>query len=186
MLTALLSPLAHAIDGNDELHLELATGESVSGWFYSSQAGELELTGANTHRIVPIFLVSGVVRDGEPLDLALFHSELLARELAYARFREHPPPHPAPSVAFGASLLWAGAGHAALGDWRSFALYSIVEAGLVGTATWAALGEGTQGTLLPVAAVDLLFRGYAAGESARIARARRRALQSRSPLDPAR
>ncbi|MEC8424487.1 MAG: hypothetical protein VX000_11970, partial [Myxococcota bacterium] len=87
-------------------------------------------------------------------------------------FRQDPPPHPREGVVMGAAVLWAGAAPASVGDWKKAAAYSLVETVLVGTAV-ANVRAGGGAVLLPLAGLDVLFKGYAAGEAVRVTRKRR-------------
>lgn len=163
------------LDGNDRLKLSLATGEVVGGWFYDVDDQFIVLSGDNRFAEVPLALVVGVVHDGTPEPLDLFFEDVAqarARSVVIGDLRA-----PAPAAVIGMSFVWAGSGHAALGDWRGFAGYSVVECAILGTAAWNISQEPNLAVLLPLAGLDLIFKGYAAGESARIARSRRSRLR---------
>ena len=63
-----------------------------------------------------------------------------------------------------------------VGDWRRAAAYTLVEGVLIGTAV-ANIRAGGGAVLLPLAGLDLLFKGYAAGEAVRVTRRRREMLR---------
>jgi hypothetical protein len=183
VITALLGLIvatgaASALDGNDTLELQIAGGSHLSGWFYSVADGVLTLSGGDTFQSVPVASITSVRRDGELLPLDRFHAEVGAAQATLEAFRADPPPHPAAGVVIGASVLWAGAAPAAVGDWKRFAAYSVVEGVLVGTAI-ANVSAGSGAVLLPLAALDILFKGYAAGESVRVTKKRRAQLKPR-------
>ena len=176
----MLGSTAHALDGNDSLRLELAGGVEVEGWFYSCADGVLTLSGADTLRRVPIAGIVAVERDGEPLPLEVFRAEVADEQARLDAFRASPPPHPRPGVVVGAAVLWAGAAPAAVGDWKRAAGYSLVEGVIVGTAL-ANINAGSGAVLIPLAALDVLFKGYAAGEAVRVTRKRRARLRTPDP-----
>ena len=76
----------------------------------------------------------------------------------------------------GLSLGWAGAGHAAVGDWRGFWRYSLVEATILGVAGYNLALSQDLSVLVPLAGLEVLFRSYAASEAVRITRKRRNKL----------
>lgn len=175
MLLAAPRPAA-ALDGNDELTLALHGGAIVTGWYVGVDAGVLRLSGNNRFTNVPLDQVQAVQRDGEPVELALFLAEAAQAQAALDALRADPPRTAPPAVAFGASLVWAGAGHAAAGDWKGAAGWAAVDAVLLGAAAWNLGAERSMGAALPIFAIDLLVRGVAAGDAARIARRERRRL----------
>ena len=175
---------ARALDGNDELELRLSSGEELSGWFYGLQDGELVITGSNRFTRVPVTMVDQVRRAGAPMALADFHAEAARIQLELSRSRAAPPPHPHPRTVTALSFAWAGAGHAALGDWRGGLGYMSVDAVLWGGAAWSVLGAEQLAPVIPLAALDLLVRGVAAGQAARRARARRDRLRVGGPAVP--
>ena len=78
-------------------------------------------------------------------------------------------------------LVCCGLGHAALGDRRSVAVYAVADAIFLGTAAWAVVDGPGWGLAVPVVGLDLLFRGYAAGEGVRETQRRRARLGLREP-----
>jgi len=176
VLLALASSVANALDGNDSLRVHLVGGAELEGWYYSCADGVLTLSGNDTLQRVPVVSVVAVERDGEPLSMQVFHSEVASEQALLDAFRADPPPHPRPSVVVGAAVLWAGAAPAAVGDWKRAAGYSLVEGVILGTAL-ANINAGSGAVLIPLAALDVLFKGYAAGEAVRVTRKRRRRLR---------
>lgn len=176
LLAVALGGPAHALDGNDALTLGLVGGARVEGWFYSSADGVLTVSANNTLQRVPLVSIVSVARDGEPLPMETFRGEVADQQNLLDAFRADPPPHPREGVVIGAAVLWAGAAPAAVGDWKKAAAYSLVEGVLVGTAI-ANINTGGGAVLLPLAGLDLLFKGYAAGEAVRVTRRRRARLQ---------
>lgn len=169
---------ASALDGNDTLELELAGGVQIAGWFYSVADGVLTVSGDNRFQSVPVAAVTSVRRDGAPLAMDRFHAEVSASQATLDAMRADPPPHPPSGVVMGAAVLWAGAAPAAVGNWKKFAAYSVVEGVLVGTAI-ANVSAGGGAVLFPLLALDVLFKGYAAGEAVRVTKKRRGQLRPR-------
>jgi hypothetical protein len=174
----LVAAPASALDGNDTLELELAGGTQISGWFYSVADGVLTVSGDNRFQSVPVASITSVRRDGDPLPLDRFHAEVSASQATLDAMRADPPPHPPSGVVIGAAVLWAGAAPAAVGDWKRCAAYSVVEGVLVGTAI-ANVSAGGGAVLVPLVALDVLFKGYAAGEAVRVTKKRRGQLRTR-------
>ncbi len=183
LLVALLLPRrAAALDGNDSLVLQLAGGAEVRGWFYSVKDGVLTVSGENRFTPVPVSAVVGVQRDGAPLPLDVFHREVAQAQARLDAMRADPPPHPPAGVVIGASVLWAGAAPASVGNWKKAAAYSVVEGILVGTAA-ANVSQGSGAVLVPLLGLDVLFKGYAAGEAVRVTRRRRDRLRPAAPAE---
>jgi len=178
--------VASAFDGNDRLELELSSGEEVVGWHYAAKDGVLVLSGQNRFFEVPTVLVAQVRLDGQPLALSDFHTAIARDQLELSALRAAPPPLPSPAAVTVASLLWAGSGHAALGDWGTAWGYLAVESVLWGTAAYTIFANGNLPILIPLAGVDLIFRWVAAGDASRRARSRHRQLQVGPPVLPSR
>ena len=178
--------MAAAFDGNDRLELELSSGEEVVGWHYVAKDGMLVLSGQNRFFEVPTVLVAHVRLDGQPIPLADFHAELAQDQLHLSALRAAPPPLPSPAAVTAASLLWAGSGHAALGDWSTAWGYFAVESVLWGTAAYTIFANGNLPILIPLAGVDIIFRWVAAGDASRRARSRHRQLRVGPPDVPSR
>lgn len=178
LLAAALGGPAHALDGNDALVLELVGGARVEGWYFSSADGVLTVSANNSFQRIPVVSIVAVERDGEPLPMETFRAEVATQQQRLDAFRADPPPHPREGVVIGAAVLWAGAAPAAVGDWKKAAAYSLVEGVLVGTAL-ANINSGGGAVLLPLAGLDILFKGYAAGEAVRVTRKRRARLRPR-------
>lgn len=175
LLAALCGP-ALALDGNDELVLDLVGGAQVSGWYVGVDQGMIRLSGDNRFTDVPLDQVTAVRRDGEDLPLEEFHAEAEVAQQRLDALRADPPPTPAPAAVGTLSFAWAGAGHAAMGNWRGAATWAAVDAVILGAAAWNLLGERSLPATVPVLALDLLIKGAAAGDAARQARRRRRQL----------
>lgn len=173
---ALAPTRALALDGNDSLVLRLAGGGEVEGWFYSVADGVLTVSGDNRFTRIPVSAVVAVQRDGEPLPMAVFQSEVDQAQALLDAMRADPPPHPPAGVVIGASVLWAGAAPASVGNWKKAAAYSVVEGVLVGTAI-ANARAGSAAVLVPLLGLDVLFKGYAAGEAVRVTKKRRARLR---------
>jgi hypothetical protein len=169
----LLTPPARAFDGNDELVVTLIGGAEFHGWYLKAEDGILVLSGDNRLVELPVAAIASVTRDGAEMPSAQLQAELAAAQAAVDAYRSDPPPHPPVGVVVGLSMVWGGAGHAALGDWRTLAGYSVVEGALLGTGALNLSQGGSPGVLISLGAVDLLFRAYAAADAARIAKGRR-------------
>ena len=79
---------------------------------------------------------------------------------------------------------WAGAGHAALGEWRTVGEYAVLEGLVWGTAALNLTVGDSPGLLIPLAALDVLFRVHAASDAAHIAKHRRRKLGAEDHVSP--
>ena len=173
ILLLLWSFLGYALDGNDRLVLQLQDGTEVRGWYYAVDTESLVLSGENRLTKVPIAAIESVLRDEEVLSIASFHAEVEVVLAAARAERANPPPHPHPVLVAGASMLWAGAGHALLGEWKEARGYSIVEGVILGAAAYNVYRRSALGVLVSLAALDLLFKLYAAEESMQLTRVRR-------------
>lgn len=164
---------AFAFDGNDRLKLQMEQGVEVSGWFYSFENGVLVVSGDNRFVSVPVSNIQAVECNDLPMPLDEFHGqiEMLVRQ----RIEEqaNPPPHAPPFVVVGLSMLWAGSGHAVLGEWKEAKGYAVVEGVIIGTAIYNIYRRSSLGVLVSLGALDLLFKAYSAGEALYITRARR-------------
>ncbi len=170
-----LLPAALALDGNDEMQLTLRGGSVVTGRYLRVSADGLVLSGEDGPVDVPMVLVESAVVDGDAMGVAELSAALATARESLAVWLVDPPPHPAPAVVIGASMLWAGAGHAALGDWRSLAAYSVVE-GVLWTAAAVNIAQQDARPLLPLLGLDIAFKVWSARESSRTARQRREIL----------
>lgn len=165
--------VALALDGNDQVRLELAGGAVVEGRFLRAEPGAVILSNAAQGAVaVPLVIVEGASLNGAPMGLEAFRAEAAAAwELRASLLAESPSAPPAAVVA-GMSMLWAGAGHAALGEWRAFGGYSAAEAIIWGTVVFNLANEEVE-PVPTLIALDLIVRAWAAQESARIAKRRR-------------
>lgn len=162
---------AWAIDGNDRLELTLTTGEQVDGWFYRYEQGRLVLSGEG--RLVSVWegALGSVVCNGAKLSREALHLELLEAEDRVRKAAAGPAPPPAAVTA--ASVVWAGAGPALLGDRRQAVWLSVAEVALLTGATYGAFSAESWNVIVPMVGVDLALHGWAARD------ARRRALTLR-------
>jgi hypothetical protein len=170
----LLTGTAWGLDGNDALVLQLAGDVVISGTFLRAEPDQIWLSSAEDSEIiaVPLILLENATINGAPVSLEQIHSEaaqswetvrVLVGDQGWA-------PHPIPVS--GASLLFAGAGHAMLGDGRAAGGYAAVESVLLGTIALNVALEDPR-SLPALIAVDVLLKIYAAQESARMARRKR-------------
>ena len=165
--------VAHALDGNDRLVLSIQGGPEVQGWFYSVDEHTLVVSGDNRFTSIPLDSIRAVQRNEEPMALEEFQSEVLTILAALEDERADPPPHPHPFVVASLSMLWAGAGHAVLGEWTEVKGYAVAEGVILGAAVYNIYRRSSAGVLISLAALDLLFKGYSAGEAVYLVRARR-------------
>ncbi len=173
---ALALPAA-ALDVNDVLALTTADGDTVRGWYAGATPSAVLVTAAGETHAVLLDTVVAATRDGHPLALDRLASEHAAAWATEAAWLADPPPLPRPGATAAASLAWAGAGHAMLGDGAAAAGWAGLDLVLVGTATWALVGQEAWGPAISVLAVDALVRGAAAGSASRRARRRRARMQ---------
>jgi hypothetical protein len=181
----LLSSSALALDSNDRLKLTLAGGEAITGWFVRTERDAVVVAtrGHPTPTRVQINLIVAVDRNGQSMDLSMFFAELDATHAEWLAWVANPPAHPHPALMATMSALAPGSGHAALGEWRSFAGYAIADATLIGLMVLEAYSEQRMGMLLTLGGVDLILRGVSIGDAVRIsARRRRRLRDARSRL----
>lgn len=171
MLPLLLLPIASALDGNDQLTITLSGDVEVTGWFLRAEADRVVLSSDVGIVEVPVAIVESVIRNGEPMGEALFLAELSDAWSLLEAFRADPPPHPHPVATFGLSMLWAGSGHAAIGDWRGFRNYSIIEATMLSSIALNIAVDNPQ-PLPTLIALDVIFRVWSARESTLVARRR--------------
>lgn len=169
---------AFALTPNDRVRVELRGGGDVEGSVHTATVDQLSLMSEGQLVDIPLVLVE-TAWIGERV---LTPEELAAELQAYVEHdlaRRDLGPHmrrPPPVVVGTASVLWPGSGHLMLGDVPSFAGYALVDAGLIGAGLWFALGEGTPGPLIPLAALDAGVRLHAAADASRTARRRRGAV----------
>jgi len=176
-----VSTPAHALEGNDYLYLTLADGLRVKGWYYGAKDGVLTVSGDGRLFDVPVPAIAGVVKNGQPWPVSELLADVSRIQAAEDAWRADPPPHPPGWVVATGDVVCCGLGHAALGDKKGFAVYAIADVVFLGTATWAVLDGPGWGLAVPVVGLDLLFRGYAAGEGVRETQRRRARLGLREP-----
>jgi hypothetical protein len=177
-------PLAAALDGNDDLTLTLTGDVEVSGWFLRAEFDRIVISGETGIVEVPLVLIESAQRNGVPMAEAELELEVAEAWSLLEAFRAEPPPHPHPVATVGLSMLWAGGGHAALGDWRGFATYSVVESVLLSSIALNIAINNPQ-PLPSLIALDVIFRGWSARGSARVARRRQDVLKRYETLPAA-
>lgn len=170
MLIAALFAGAQAVESGEPLRVQLVGGATVDGYFLRTDGATLVLSANNGVTEVSAPLITAVWRGDDPVPPEQFRAELVAWSLA-----ARPPEHrsPAPLLVGAASVVWPGAGHAILGDWQGFAGYSAVECVLLGAAAYQIFYQESYGPLVPIAALDLLFRATATAEAVRTAKRER-------------
>ena len=171
---SLAGPAARATGSGDRVTLTLTNGDTVEGWVLSWDDALVRLSGPDGVSVVPLSMVQTATGPDGPLEADAFRAALGPGVAAPLRT---PRRLASPTAAAGLSVLWAGAGHAALGEWRAASGYAVVDGVLVGAGVWAVQARQA-GALVSLIGLDLLFRGWSAAESARIARRRR------APGDP--
>lgn len=181
MVALAVSSPAQALEGNDYLYLTMADGLRVKGWYYGAKDGVLTLSGEGRLVDVPVPAIAGVVKNGQPWPLSELLADVSRLQAVEDAWRADPPPHPPGWVVATGDLVCCGLGHAALGDRRSVAVYAVADAIFLGTAAWAVVDGPGWGLAVPVVGLDLLFRGYAAGEGVRETQRRRARLGLREP-----
>lgn len=176
MLRALLAAAAllwagaaMALAPNDRVEVVLDDGRVVSGWYQSVDAGVLTLTHGGEVWAVPLSLVDSARVNAQPVPLTALQSHATPPNTG-APLR--PLPAPPPGAVVGLSLVWPGLGHAALGEWGAAGSYALVNGVFWGTGAWA-ISERQLGVLIPLAGLDLLFRGWSSAEARRLALRRR-------------
>jgi hypothetical protein len=175
---------AWALGANDRLALTLSDNVRVEGWYYLTDAGVVVLSGDNRFQRVPVALVVGVERNGEPWGAAAFREEIAQAQAALDAYRADPPPHPAPGVVTGLGLVWAGLGHAALGQGGRALSLAALDATLLGVSIWQ-VRRGQGAVALPLVAMDLTVRAWSARDAARTARRRNATIAGEVPLERA-
>jgi hypothetical protein len=177
LLFLLWSMLAFSLDGNDRLVLELNDGTEVHGWFYSVDEEVLVVSGDNRFTPIPLEAIGRITRNEEPLPLEDFRGEVKTRLEALEAERANPPPLPHPLWVGGLSMVWAGSGHAVLGEWTDAKGYAVVEIVILGAGAYNLHRGSGLGVMVSLGALDLLFKLYSAGEAMQLARSRRARLK---------
>ena len=172
---------AFALEGNDYLYLTLADGLRVKGWYYDAKDGVLTLSGEGRLMDVSVTAIAGVVKNGQPWALSELLADVDRIQAKEDAWRSDPPAHPPAWLVATGDAVCCGLGHAALGDKKGFAVYAVADVVFLSTATWAVLDGPGWGLAVPVVGLDLLFRGYAAGQSVRETQRRRARLGLREP-----
>lgn len=170
---------AWALDGNDALELQLAGDVVTTANFLRAEPHQIWVTredGAPT--AVPPMLLQQASMNGEPVSLEQLHSEAVASWETALLLVGDLGRLPRPVSVAGASLLFAGTGHAILGEWGTAGGYAAVEGVLLGTVALNVALEDPR-PLPALLAADVLLKIYAAQESARIARRKREMAETR-------
>lgn len=162
-----------AVESGERLRVELVGGALLEGYFLRTDGAVLVLSTENQALEVSAPLITAVWRGQDPVPPEQFRAELEAWALAAQPIEKW---HPAPLLVGAASVVWPGAGHAILGDWHSFAGYSVVECVLLGVAAYQVFYQESYGPLVPIAALDLMFRGTATADAVRTAKRQRATL----------
>jgi hypothetical protein len=152
------------------LTVEVLGGERFDGAFVAWEHDLLVLTTRDGQKRIGLPLILSVEVEGDVCTPQAFLEGV--RRWSEAQ-RLDALGTPAPVLVAGASVLWAGAGPAMLGRWKSCLAYSLVEASLLG-AGGVMVAKGQYGPLLPLAALDVLVRAWAVGDSVHEAQRRRR------------
>ncbi|MFH1466245.1 MAG: hypothetical protein ABIO70_17810 [Pseudomonadota bacterium] len=145
-------------------------GERLEGAFVAYERDRLVLSTREGQKEIGLPLILSVEVEGSSFTPEAFVEGVRRWSEAQRLDALSTPP---PVLVGGASVLWAGAGPAMLGRWDSFLAYSIVEGALLGAGA-VMVARGQYGPLLPLAALDVLVHGWAAGDSVHEARRRRR------------
>jgi len=163
-------PAVPEIRAGIELVAVALGGERFSGSFVAIEEGSLQLSTRQGPRAIPLPILTAVEIGGQSYAPEPFLEGV--RQWS-AALREQALSTPPPLLVGTLSLLWSGAGPAALGDWDGFVTWSLLEAALLGAGAVMVVNE-QYGPLLPLAALDLMLHGWSAGESVGEARRRRR------------
>ncbi|MCB9758846.1 MAG: hypothetical protein H6739_03325 [Alphaproteobacteria bacterium] len=182
LLLAALST-ASAFESTDQLRFTLVAGGEVEGWFLATDGVSIRLTTRNEIVEIPVALVESAWLNGQPLPLSALDDELSQAAAVVEQRAQDLALDPAPPVwlVAGGSALWPGAGHAMMGDWGSFAGYTAIELVFLGTMSYWLFYRETPGPVLPILALDVIFRAYAVGDATRAARRRRASPLPSSP-----
>ena len=166
-----LGLLAWGLQPAESVRLQLVGGEAMEGRVSDATPGVLILTTSTGLREVPVALVEEAVFESRTLDAEALKGEIFAMleaELASATGV------PAPFWTATASVVWAGGGQAALGQWDRAGPYAVTDLVCLGLASWFLLREESLGQAVPLLAFSLVFKSYSAAEAVRDARRRRR------------
>ncbi len=155
------------------LQVEALGGETFVGAFVIIEDDVLALSTRQGIVEIPIPVITNVVVDGLSYsrDAFLEGVRLWAEAVRAEALRT-----PSPLVVGGLSVLWAGAGPAALGDWDAFLAYTVLETSFIGAGAVMVANE-QYGPLLPLAALDVLLHVWAGSDAVRESRRRRRRMR---------
>ena len=166
-----LGLLAWGLQPAESVRLQLVGGEEMAGRVSDAAPGLLILTTESGLREVPVALVEAAVFEARTLDAEALEGEILA--MLEAEFASGTGV-PAPFWTATASVVWAGGGQAALGQWNRARAYAVTDLVCLGLASWFLLREESPGQAVPLLAFSLVFKSYSAAEAVRDARRRRR------------
>lgn len=172
---------ALALEPGDRVRLELSADQQLEGILLSADADELVLTSAGVDHTVRLTVIEHAWVDERSLTPAELGREMAELDQRQELQRAAQGWTPRPATVAIASVIWPGAGHAMLGQWGLFAGYSGVEAVLLGLSAYYVVYDQNLVPAVPLAAVSLLFRGYAAVDTARTASKRRSVAWSTGP-----
>ena len=177
-MIALLGILASAlaIDVNDQVELELAGGEVVSGWFVRSRPGvvTMHVPTLGSTVDVDLTLVNRTILNGKVIDADTFHGELDGWYSQWSRWIENTPKPPSPASVAVASIPLAGTGHAWLGDWRVASGMMVADALGMGVFAWELKNKQRLNVVSGAFAVSVVMKVYAATNGVREAKLARK------------
>jgi hypothetical protein len=169
----LTASAALALDGSDRLELTMAGGVLVDGAFLRATPDSLLLSPEAGEIIeVPLVLIEAATINGESMATEALRAEAAAAWQQSLLFSSDPGPMPHPAGVAAASMLFAGTGHAMLGDWKAAGGYAAVEGVVLGTIALNVALEDPR-PLPALIALDVIFKIWAAQEAARTAKRRR-------------
>lgn len=162
-------PTVPSLRSGIPLVVEVIGGQRYEGAFVGLRANHLRVSTHDGLLEVPVPVITAVSVQGVSYEPEAFLEgvQRWGQELAEQAVRVPPP-----ALVACSSVLWAGAGPALLGDWQAFAAYSLLEASFLGAGAVMIVNE-QYGPLLPLAALEVLLHGWAAGDSVRESRRRR-------------
>ncbi len=178
LFLSLAMGLAHGIEVNDQISVTLDGGERVDGWFIRAEAGAvlLHVPALGRTATVPVSVVQSVECNQERLALDRFRSEVQDAQLRYEAFLADPPPHPHPILVAAPSMIFAGTGHAMLGDWEFAKGTMLLDGVAMSVASIEAFGQQRAQVFYSAALISLILKTYSASDSIRRAQTRRRRL----------
>ncbi len=151
------------------LELEVVGGERYQGAFVGLEDPMLLLSTSEGVEELPMPVVLEVSVEGQPYSPEAFLEGVQRWGQVLVDEAVRVPP---PLLVGGLSVLWAGAGPAALGDRKAAFAYSILELSFIGAGA-VMISNDQYGPLLPLAALDGLLHFWAVSESVRESKRRR-------------